>query len=124
MSGAAAEAAYVTAPRSLKVLKLAISATMARFVIPADFAGMPCEWTTYGCDADVVAGLVTTTTTLDTASAVDGSGVITPNAATGRKLKDGVSRYWVMPAIDDRTTHIIVDASASGYLEIAISGGG
>jgi hypothetical protein len=119
--GAANEAASVTAPRTLKVLRLEVSTTELAFVIPADFAGRPCTWMMEGADADVVFGLSTVTAVLNQVSSVT-DGVITPHAGTGLKLKDGVKDYWVMPSIDASTTHFSVDASASGTLVIAISG--
>ena len=121
--GAAGEAAYVTAPRANRVIRVDVTTTEGAFAIPADFAGMPCEWVVYGTDADIVFGISTVEVAYDAESDVT-DGVITHDDDIGRRLKDGVPRYWVMPAIvAGETTHFSVDAVGTGKLEISISGG-
>jgi hypothetical protein len=123
--GAAAEAAYVTAPMTNRVIRVDVTDTVARFEIPAAFGGMPCEWVMYGSDADIVFGTSAVTCVYNQKSSV-GSEAITVHSSSGRRLKDGIARYWVMPSITTETTHFAVDcvASGSGSLEISISGGG
>jgi hypothetical protein len=83
---------------------------------------MPCEWVVYGTDADVVFGTSTVVADYDAESGV-GSNVITPDVNTGRRLTDGVSRYWVMPSIvAGVTTHFSIDGLGTGKLEISVSG--
>lgn len=122
--GAAGEAAYVTGPISGKVIRIAVDDGVDRFAIPAAFAGQPCEWTLYGSDGDIVFGDSSVTCAYDQTSGV-ASEAITVNAASGGRLKDGISRYWVMPSITPETTHFAVDCagSGSGKLEIRRSGG-
>lgn len=120
MSGLS-EALYNSAPMAGAIMRLPISTTVTRFVIPASFAGRRCKWKALGADGDIAFGDVTVTVTLDTASSVDGSGNITLNAATGKKLKDGIEDHWVMPTAD-QAGYFSVDGSASGGLEVTIEG--
>ncbi len=121
--GAEAEAAYVTAPMTSRVIRLAVTDTAARFAIPAGFAGMPCEWTLDGADGDIVFGGSSVAAVYDQASSV-ASEAITVHASSGQRLKNGVSRYFVMPPITTTVTHFSVDCAAGGSadLTIAISG--
>lgn len=115
------EALYNSAPMAGSILRLAITTTVARFAIPAAFAGRRCKWKAIGADGDIAFGDVTVTVTLDTASTVDGSGNITASAATGKKLKDGIEDHWVMPTADV-AGYFSIDGSASGVVEVTIEG--
>jgi len=127
VSNATNEAAITPAPRSGKVIQLAITTTVTAFAIPPSFQGCQCTWSVYASDlttpvaADVAFG------TQAQAQAVvygDASGVtsqeITIKATTGGRVFSGSgSKSWVMPVIESGVvTHFGVDGSASLTLEI------
>lgn len=120
--GAAAEAAYVTAPISGEVMILAVTDTAARFEIPAAFVGAPCTFRMVGAAARILFGSSSVVCTYADASGV-ASEVVTVDVNSGLHLPDGEATYLVMPA-SNRASHFSVDciASGSGVLVVAITG--
>ena len=120
--GAVNEAAYVTAPIAGENICLSITDTVARFIIPAEFAGSPCTFVIEGTDADINFGGSSVTCVYGQVSTV-GSEAITVHTSSGLHMNDGVKEYYTMPA-SNRATHFAVDSagSGSGKLTISITG--
>lgn len=112
-----------TAKAGAGMIVLAVTATAARFAIPATLRGKFANFTMDGSDADVLFGDATVAAGYGAASAVDGTTrVITPAATGGAHLKDAVTRTWRIPTRPE-VTHFSVICKAAGagnlYLESA-----
>ena len=117
---AADEAARVKAPIEGRIFNVEVTTAVARFAIPAAFAGVYCSFTVWGAtgdEADIVFGDSACTVVLDNENSVS-TEVITLEDTTGEKLTHAVSRSWIMPAVGE-ATHFAVDASATMNLIVA-----
>ena len=107
------------------VLRIPVTTTGSRFVIPSNFSGKYVTMytrSTSGTDiyVDFLCGIVGTTVTLDAQSTVDGgTGVVTVNAASGGTCTTS-PRPFMMPAAT-LATHLAWDASGTGTLVIELA---
>lgn len=119
MSSLLNEASRARAPISGRVAILTISTTPVRYAIPSAFAGKFATWVTVGADADLVCGTSAVTVTYQTLSSIS-SEAITVSPASGGHLTAGVPRWWMVPTSDE-ATHIMIDATAGGFLYIELA---
>lgn len=111
---------YPLAPIAGNPVSLAVTDTVALFVIPSWLRGRRCRLTMRGAKAAIIFGDSTVVAVYAQNNTVDGSGNITAHAGVGDALDDAVSVEYTIPA-DTAVTHFSVDCVASGSGRLIIS---